>query len=441
MTHPQPEGDSWAQTVGDMVMSGATAATTATTAATDAGTATQGAPLGAIRMYGPRFQRSPAQVFREMRRLHGPVAPVLLDGDVPAWLVLGYRELHYVASNPELFGRDPARWRLWDQIPPDWPLRSAAGKQPYLAHLEGPAFERRSSIVNDVLGAVDLFELRVLSERVCDQLIDGFAGRGEADLIGEYAQALPILVIGRMAGVSEAVLPELLQTIITSADSSGPEANAAQARFAAILAETLAARKSRPGPDIPSGLLAHPGRLTDEEATWDLLAIVGYGQQPTTDWIGNTLRLMLTDTRFAITLSGGRRSVGQALNEVLWEDTPLQNIAGRWAIRSTQLAGQHIQAGDLLVLSFTAANNDPSVRPDSYEGPGGNQAHMAFGHGEHRCPYPAQEIGEMIARTAVEVLLDRLPDATLAVSPDALVWHSSPWIRGLSALPVHFSPA
>ena len=56
-------------------------------------------------------------------------------------------------------------------------------------------------------------------------------------------------------------------------------------------------------------------------------------QQPTANWIGNTLRLMLTDDRFALTLSGGRRSVGQALNEVLWEDTPTQNFIGRWAVQ------------------------------------------------------------------------------------------------------------
>lgn len=417
------------------------AAGTAGSAMAGSATADAAARPAAIRLYGPRFQRNPAQVFREMRRAHGPVAPILLDGDLPAWLVLGYRELHYVTSNPELFGRDPSRWRLWDQVPADWPLRTLVQPQPYLAHLEGSAYERRSTIVNDVLGEVDLFELRMLCERVCDQLIDGFAGRGEADLVADYAQALPILVIGRMAGVAESVLPDLLRTLNTSANAAGPEAVEAQVRFATMIGEALAARKDNPAPDIPSALLAHPGKLTDEEAHWDLLAIVGYGQQPTTDWIGNTLRLMLTDTRFAITLSGGRRSVGQALNEVLWEDAPLQNIAGRWAVRSTQLAGQHVQAGDLLVLSFTAANNDPQVRPDSFEGPGGNHAHMAFGHGEHRCPYPAQEIGETIARTAVEVLLDRLPDATLAVSPDALVWRPSPWIRGLSALPVHFSPA
>ncbi|MGH8922868.1 MAG: cytochrome P450, partial [Actinomycetes bacterium] len=74
-------------------------------------------PLG-----GPRFQTDPAELYREMRRDHGAVAPVVLDGDVPAWLVLGYRELHQVTSDPVLFSRDSELWNQWERIPADWPL-------------------------------------------------------------------------------------------------------------------------------------------------------------------------------------------------------------------------------------------------------------------------------------------------------------------------------
>jgi cytochrome P450 len=156
--------------------------------------------------------------------------------------------------------------------------------------------------------------------------------------------------------------------------------------------------------------------------------------------MGNTLRLMLTDDRFAASLSGGRRSVGQAMNEVLWADTPAQNFAGRFATRDIQIGAARIQTGDLLVLGLAAANADPQVRPDAQALAEGNNAYLSFSHGEHRCPYPAQEIAESIARAGVEVLLDRLPDVRLAVPDDALVWRRSAWLRGLSALPVEFTP-
>jgi cytochrome P450 len=80
------------------------------------------------------------------------------------------------------------------------------------------------------------------------------------------------------------------------------------------------------------------------------------------------------------------------------------------------------------------------VRPDLSAGPVGNEAHMSFGHGEHGCPYPAPEVAEVIARTTVEVLLDRLPDLELAVPAETLVWRPSVWMRGLDRLPVTFTP-
>jgi len=92
------------------------------------------------------------------------------------------------------------------------------------------------------------------------------------------------------------------------------------------------------------------------------------------------------------------------------------------------------------VLGLAAANSDPQVRPESGDSTG-NEAYMSFSHGEHGCPYPAQEIARTITRVGIEVLLDRLPDIVLAVEPDALEWRSSVWMRGLTALPVEFTPA
>jgi hypothetical protein len=38
------------------------------------------------------------------------------------------------------------------------------------------------------------------------------------------------------------------------------------------------------------------------------------------------------------------------------------------------------------------------------------------------------------------VLLDRVPDVTLAVPPEDLRWRPSLWMRGLFSLPVEFAP-
>jgi cytochrome P450 len=210
---------------------------------------------------------------------------------------------------------------------------------------------------------------------------------------------------------------------------------AAYARMQEEMQRLVDSKREYPGADVPSHLLADGANLSGEEIMMDLLVVLFQAHGQTTKWIGNTIGLMLTDERFAITISGGRASVGDALNEVLWHDTPTQNWLGRVATRDTTLGGQRIRAGDLLVLGLAAANADPHVR--TAEGTAGNRAMMSFGHGEHGCPYPAPELAELIAKTSIEVLVDRLPDLVLA---EPLEWESTVWTRGLTSLRVTFTP-
>lgn len=387
---------------------------------------------------GPRFQHDPAEVYRELRRQHGPVAPVLLEGGVPAWCVLGYRELHHVTSHPELFGRDSRRWNAWDTVPPDWSLRPYVEYRPSVLFAEGEEHRRRAGALSAALSEVDEFELRSHVEQLADRLIDGFAGRGHADLISDFTYRLPLLALLRCYGMPDTDAPALARDVTLSAQE-GDEAIAAHQRIGARMSRLVKDKRRTPARDVPSYLLAHPAGFTDEELGTELLIMMTACHVNTGDWLGNTVRLMLTDERFAVTLSGGRGSVGQALNEVLWEETPTQNFVGRWATQDLQLGGKRIRKGDLLVLGLAAANTDPQVRPDAYARATGNQAHLSFSHGEHGCPFPAQEIARIIATTGTEVLLDRLPDVTLAVRPDELEWRPSVWLRGLMSLPVTFT--
>lgn len=215
---------------------------------------------------------------------------------------------------------------------------------------------------------------------------------------------------------------------------------AGQQHLGGAMYQLLADKHAEPGDDVATRMLNDPGGFTDEEIAQDLMVMMAAGHQPAADWIGNSLRLMLIDDRFAASLSGGRHSVAEAMNEVLWEDTPTQNVAGRWASRDTHLGGRHIRAGDMLLLGIAAANADPQVRTDGSTLTGGNNAFLSFGHGEHRCPFPAQETAEVIARTGIEVLLDRLPDIDLDVPENQLTQRPSPWLRGLAELPVRFTP-
>lgn len=293
---------------------------------------------------GPRFQTEPAELYREMRRDHGAVAPVVLDGDVPAWLVLGYRELHQVTSDPQLFSRDSDLWNQWDRIPADWPLLPMIGrKQPSILYTVGERHRERAAVISEALESVDPFELKGHAERFADELIDQLCGKGACDIVGEYAMLLPLRVLARVYGFSDEQGPGLV-TAMNDMINGREGALDGQRHLGESMYALLAAKAAAPGPDVASRMLANTAGFTLDEIAQDLMVMMAAGHQPTADWIGNSLRLMLTDDRFAASLAGGRHSVGEAMNEVLWEDTPTQNVAGRWTTRDTHLGGQRIGA-------------------------------------------------------------------------------------------------
>ncbi|KIF66346.1 cytochrome P450 [Streptomyces sp. AcH 505] len=398
--------------------------------------------VDAVPLSGLAYQQTPSQIYRELRREHGAVAPVLLDGDIPAWLVLGYNEVSYVTGHDELFARDSRRWNQWPAIPADWPLMPYVGYQPSVLFTEAAEHQRRAGVITEALEAVDQFELALMCREISDGLIDSFAGSGQAELMSGYAHALPMRAVVRLCGMPAGGgdTEELVRDLRISLDAAeGDDPVAAYLRVQSRIERLVKDKRNSPGSDVTSRMLTHPAALADDEVVQDLITVIAAAQQPTANWICNTLRLLLTDDRFALNVSGGRLSVGQALNEVLWLDTPTQNFIGRWAVRDTQLGGRQIKAGDCVVLGLAAANTDPQIWPEGHVG-AENSSHLSFSNGEHRCPYPAPLLADVIARTAVETLLERLPDVVLSVDPAELTWRPSIWMRGLMSLPVRFTP-
>lgn len=391
-----------------------------------------------VRLDDPRLNTDPQGLYQWMRTRYGPVVPVLMEGDVPAWLVIGYRELHHVLSDSDVFARSSHRWNAWDRVPEDWPLLPMVMRLPTVLYSEGAEHRRRAGAVGDALAGTDPHELRMVTTRMADRLIDDFCASTGADLRPAYTARLPALVLSWLYGLDHEEGDRATSLMTTMVDG-GPQAMDAQRALMATMADLVAQRRADPAADVVSRLLAHPAGYSDEEAVPELIVLLGGGNQPTGEWLGNALRLMLTEDRFAASFAGARSSAQQALNEVLWADTPTQVHAGRFAVHDVELAGRIIRKGDMVLLGLAGANTDPGVHAAT-GGSHGNHAHLSFSHGEHSCPYPAQEVAEIIATTGIEVLMDRLPDLELAIAPEELRWRPSPWVRGVASLPVTFTP-
>jgi cytochrome P450 len=103
-----------------------------------------------------------------------------------------------------------------------------------------------------------------------------------------------------------------------------------------------------------------------------------------------------------------------ALDESLRHDPPGQFTA-RTCIKQTELGGVAIEPGDEVVLSIASANRDESLFSggECFELARGRvPGQLAFGRGRHRCP--GAPAARMVAASALEALLDKIPEVRLA---------------------------
>ncbi|CAL9344917.1 2-hydroxy-5-methyl-1-naphthoate 7-hydroxylase [Streptomyces sp. enrichment culture] len=406
----------------------------------DAGAA-GGCPVahdGILRLYGPEAATDPHGLYARLRKQYGAVAPVLLEGDVPAWLVLGYRENRRVLDNPLQFSRDSRIWRDWREgrVDETSPLMQMVGWRPDCVSQDGEPHQRLRAAVTDNLGAVAGRGIRRHAAHFAHKRIDAFAGAGRADLVTDFAEHVPMLVLTRVFGLAEAegrTLAESSNLVI----KGGADALAHNERIVHILTDLTARKRAEPAFDFTTGLIEHHAGLDEDEIVNHLRLVLITAHTMTSNLLARVLQLILTDVSWLSGLVSGQLDLSTVVEEVMWNRPPLAVLPGRFATADLELGGRPIKKGDLLVLGLAAGNSDPEIRPDAGVSVQGNQSHLAFSAGPHECP--GQSIGQAIIETAVDVLLHRLPGLRLAVPPEELTSTASTWEYRLDSLPVEFA--
>jgi len=388
------------------------------------------------RLYGPEAATDPVGIYERLRKEHGSVAPVLLEGDVPAWLVLGYRDSRRVLDNPRQFARDSRNWRDWREgrIAETSPLVPMLGWRPDCVSLDGEEHRRLRGAVNDVLQAAAGRGVRRHATNFANKQIDTFADSGRADLVADYADLLPMLVMSRILGLAEAEGRRLVESC-AQVLKGGEDAVMHDGMIREIFGELAERRRSEPGSDLATGLLEHDAALDHDEVVHHLRVVL-IAAHVTTNLLARVLQLVLTDASRLSGLISGELNISAVVEEVMWNSPPLAVLPGRFAASDVELGGHRIEEGDLLVLGLAPGNLDPEVRPDPGVSVQGNQAHLAFGAGPHECP--GQSIGQSMIEVAVDVLLHRLPGLRLAAPADELTTTASTWDSRLDRLPVEF---
>ncbi|MEU7005487.1 cytochrome P450 [Streptomyces sp. NPDC046332] len=386
---------------------------------------------GRVPLYGPEFQADPQAYYAYLRHF-GPAAPVELAPGVEATLVTDYATALQLLQDSGSFRKDARRWRHLNEgrVSPDSPIVPVLAYRPNCMFSDGAEHLRLRQAVTDSMARVDVRKLSRTTEQVSAYLVSQFAARGSADLLGDYAKQLPLLVFNELFGCPADIGDRMLFGINGMFDGVNAE-RAVEVLWGAV-GELIALKRSRPGEDVTSWLLAHQAKLTDEEMLHQLAVLLVAGNEPLRNLIGNTLHRLLTHDAYAH--KGGL--IDEAIDDTLWENPPMPNLAPHYPAHDMEFAGQKMRAGDLVLVSFAAANTGPALTAARESG--SNRAHLAWSAGPHACP--SKDPARQITVIAVENLLNQLPDVELAVPEESLIWRPGPFNRGLATLPARFTP-
>ncbi|GII28559.1 cytochrome P450 [Planotetraspora mira] len=277
-------------------------------------------------------------------------------------------------------------------------------------------------------------------------LIDGFAGRTQADIVNNFAYPLPVTVICELLGVpreDDRQFHRWSRTIIEANDqTTGPMDErrrrrvAATAELSRYLQGLVDVHRRNPGDDLLSDL------ATDEEmppgdllSTAALLLVAGH--ETTVNLISNGVLLLLRHPHLLERLRGEPGLAAGLVEELLRYDPPVQALGtGRNVLADIDIAGTTIPRGAVVTLVLAAGSRDPNRfdDPDHFDPERKDNQHLGFGGGIHYCfGAPLARLETQLALTA---LARRLVNPRLVADPPPYRQH--PFLRGPRHLLVEF---
>lgn len=406
----------------------------------------------------PEYARDPYAVLAPIAE-SGPVARVVLDG-LPVWLVTGYDEAQSVMSSPRMSNdgiknAGPAARSVF------WTGAADRGLQSHMGRLDPPDHTRLRGLVQQTFTPRRVAALEPWIRKIARDLIAEFPSGGdhEIDLMSAYALPLPITVIAELLGIDPAERPDFRHWADTylHADERHVElATEAGRRVGELLVGLVAQRRANLG-DAPLDI-SHEGTLVDglirardegdaldePELVSLLFLLLGAGYETTVNLIGNGTVMLLSDPERLAALRKDPALLPAAVEEFLRLDPPVKAVFPRYPLADVELGGVLIQAGEPVVVHFSAVSrderrySDPTVYRPGRGADRSEPSHLTFGYGLHHCL--GAPLARLEGRVAFDELLRAYPDLELAAPVEELRWEHSRLFRGVSALPVRLGP-
>ncbi|HYY78333.1 MAG TPA: cytochrome P450 [Actinomycetes bacterium] len=372
--------------------------------------------------HGPQLA-DPYPVYAQARK----EAPVFYSELLQLWYVTRYDDIVTVARNPARFSSAEAV-----NVPLDYTeatrqaIASSFLSHGSLTNNDPPSHTKIRRLVNKAFTTRQVADLEDRVRAIANDLIDRFAGDGQAELVRQFSFPLPMRVILNVLGAPEDDLLTLkqwaddwialLSVQLTPAQQAETVGRLLQSQE--YWTRLIDQRRAHPRDDLLSALIQASWADPDPIGLLQLVNVCSSlalaGHETTTNLLGNCLyRLLRMPDQWQL-VQRERANIPRAVEETLRCDTSVHALM-RTTTEPVELGGVRLPQGARLALLFASANHDEAYFPDAARfdlrrlDPKG---HLAFGHGIHHCV--GAPLARLELRVALELLIDRLPGLRLA---------------------------
>lgn len=252
------------------------------------------------------------------------------------------------------------------------------------------------------------------------QLLDGLAARGSAELRRDFAGPLAVKTMITALGLEQVTVTAVLGwydaivEAVTRVTAGEPVSAAGRAAFAALRDHLLPALQRQPATNLLAAASgATQGDLSADQIIANAAVLLFGGIETTEGMIANTLYFLLTDPALLAAVRAEPTLLPALIEESLRLE-PAAAVVDRYATRDVQLGAAQIKAGDLVRVSLSAANRDPALfaDPDRCDPLRPNlRGQVAFAQGPHVCL--GLHLARLETQLALAQLIRTLPDLRL----------------------------
>ena len=279
-------------------------------------------------------------------------------------------------------------------------------------------------------------KLEPKARAVCNNLIDSFIDDGQCDAAQQYTRHIPVRVIAHMLGVDERDgdlfikwINEILELGVHDQDAF----MRGMTEMTAYFQSEIEKRKDGPRDDLISVMMqarCEGEAWTPERVLGALRLLMIAGIDTTWSAIGSSLWHLATHPEDRQRLLDEPALMPTAVEEMLRAYSPV--TMAREVVKDTEISDCPIKAGNMVLLSFPAANRDPAMfeNADTVIIDRQPNRHSAFGLGIHRCV--GSNLARMEMTVAIEEWLKRIPHFSM----EGKVTWSEGTVRGPRSLPI-----